>query len=241
MLAKIKKWLPLLVIATMLVVFLSTDLKDYLSFESLKSHQSELSSWTQAHFALAILLFVLVYIVAVAVSLPGAVFLTLGGGFLFGPILGSVLVVFSATIGATILFFAVQTSLGSWLEDKASGAVDKMREGFQKNAFSYLLFLRLIPVFPFWVVNIVPALLGVSLTTYVAATFIGIIPGSIVYVLVGHGLSHVFATNDEPNLGIILQPQILYPLIALGLLALAPVIYQKCITRGKNNHASSNH
>lgn len=233
MLAKIKRWLPLLIIVTMFVIFFTTDLKDYLSFESLKAHQSELSSWTQVHFALAILLFILVYIVAVAVSLPGAVFLTLGGGFLFGPILGSVLVVFSATIGATILFFAVQTSLGSWLEDKASGSVDKMRAGFQENAFSYLLFLRFIPAFPFWVVNIVPALLGVPLTTYVAATFIGIIPGSVVYVLVGNGLSHVFASNGEPNLGIILQPQILYPLIALGILALAPIIYQKCIQKKK--------
>ena len=108
-----------------------------------------------------------------------------------------------------------------------------MRDGFQENAFSYLLFLRLVPIFPFWVVNIIPALLGVSATTFIVATFFGIIPGSVVYVLVGHGLSHLFASNQTPNLRLIFEPTVLYPLLALAALSLLPVIYQKIFKNKK--------
>ena len=113
------------------------------------------------------------YTLAVAISIPGAVFLTLAGGFLFGVYLGTILVVISATLGATLLFFAVRTTLGEWLAQKASEWIERMQHGFQHNAFSYLLTLRLIPLFPFWVVNIAAALLGVPLSTYVITTFFG--------------------------------------------------------------------
>lgn len=168
----------------------------------------------------------MLYILAVAISIPGAVFLTLAGGFLFGVLWGVLLVVISATLGATLLFFAVRTALGEWLSKKASGWISRMRQGFQHNAFSYLLTLRLIPLFPFWVVNIVPALLNVSAKTFISATFIGIIPGSTVYVLVGNGLSQVFASNQTPNLGIIFEPRVLGPLLALAALSLIHALYQ---------------
>lgn len=222
----IRRWLPLLILLGLLGIFLAFHLDRYLSFASLKEHRTLLLSWTQNHFVLSTLLFIILYTLSVAISIPGAAFFTLAGGFLFGVLWGTLLVVISATLGATLIFFAVRTALGEWLAQKASGWVSRMRQGFQHNAFSYLLTLRLIPLFPFWVVNIVPALLNVSAKTYIITTFIGIIPGSVVYVLAGNGLSHVFAANQKPNLGIIFEPQILGPLLALAALSLIPPIYQ---------------
>lgn len=229
----LKRWLPLLLIVLVLALIFSLRLHKYLSFESLKTHRNLLLEWTSEHFLLSSLIFVAIYTIAVAVSIPGATFLTLAGGFLFGPLFGSILVVISATMGATLLYFAVKTSLGDWLSQKATGWISRMRDGFQENAFSYLLFLRLVPVFPFWVINIVPALLGVSAATFIIATFFGIIPGSVVYVLVGNGLSHIFATNQTPNLSIIFDQKILYPLLALAAMSLLPVIYQKFFKKRK--------
>lgn len=236
-LAQLKRWLPLLLIFLMLALILSTGLQKYLSFESLKSNRNILLEWTNEHFLLSSLAYVAIYIIAVAVSIPGATFLTLAGGFLFGPFFGSVLVIISATTGATLLYFAVKTSLGDWLSQKATGWISRMRVGFQENAFSYLLFLRIVPIFPFWVINIVPALLGVSAATFIVATFFGIMPGSVVYVLVGNGLSHIFATNQTPNLSIIFDPAVLYPLLALAALSVLPVIYQKFFKNRKGRQA----
>jgi uncharacterized membrane protein YdjX (TVP38/TMEM64 family) len=236
--ARIQRWLPLLILLGLLGIFFTFRLDRYLSFASLRDHRALLLFWTQSHFVLSSLLFMMCYTLSVAISIPGAVFLTLAGGFLFGVLWGVVLVVISATLGATLLFFAVRTALGEWLAQRASGWVSRMRQGFQHNAFSYLLTLRLIPLFPFWVVNIVPALLDVSAKTFITATLIGIIPGSFVYVLVGNGLSQVFAANQTPNLGIIFEPQVLGPLLALAALSLIPPLYQlinRKRTR-KNNH-----
>ncbi len=222
----IRRWLPLLLLLGLLGLFFGFRLDKYLSFTALRDHRTLLVLWTQTHYILAPLLFMVCYTIAVAISIPGAVFLTLAGGFLFGILWGVVLVVFSATLGATLLFFAVRTALGEWLAKRASGWVERMSQGFQENAFSYLLTLRLTPLFPFWVVNIVPALLNVSAKTFIMATFIGIIPGSFVYVLVGNGLSQVFATKQTPNLGIIFEVQVLGPLLALAALSLIPTLYQ---------------
>lgn len=224
---QIKRFIPLLLILFALGLIISTGLHHYLTFESLKAHRSVLLEWTASHRLFATLSFMVVYILAVAISIPGAAFLTLAGGFMFGPVIGSILVVISATLGATVLFFAVKSSFGELLAAKATGWVDRLRRGFQNNAFSYLLFLRLVPLFPFWVVNIVPALLDVKARTFIIATFFGIIPGSVVYVFVGNGLGHLFETNQSPNLSIILDPVIFYPLLALAGLSLVPVIYQK--------------
>ncbi|KTD69872.1 mercuric reductase [Legionella santicrucis] len=229
----IRRWLPLIMLIGLLVLFFTFRLNKYFNFEMLQENRTLLISWTKSHYLSASVLFVACYIFSVAISFPGAVYLTLVGGFLFGIFWGAVFVVLSATIGSTLLFFAVRTSLGDWLAQRASGWVGRMREGFQHNAFSYLLTLRLIPIFPFWVVNIVPALLNVNAKTFIMATFIGIIPGSIVYVMLGNGLSHLFAANQTPNLHIIFEPQILGPLLALAALSLIHPIY-KFFTR--NHH-----
>lgn len=220
----IKSWLPLILIVFLLVLFWSFRLDKYLSIEHLREHKARLMALTQTNFYLASFIFVVIYTLSVAISIPGAVFLTLMGGFLFGVVYGTVLVVLSATLGATILFFAVQSSVGEVIAKRAFGWTQKMRQGFQGHAFSYLLMLRFIPLFPFWVVNIVPALLGVRASTFIAATFIGIIPGSLVYVSVGNGLSEV-ASMPSLNLRLLFEPKLLLPLLALAALSLLPIFF----------------
>ena len=153
--------------------------------------------------------------------------MTITGGFLFGQWLGTTYVIFAATIGATILFLAARTALGDVLHAKAGPFLQKMEAGFQENALSYLLVLRLIPAFPFFIVNLVPAFLGVSLRVYVIATFVGIIPGTFVYATVGAGLGSIFDAGGEFSAGSILTPEIITALIGLAILALLPVAYKK--------------
>ncbi len=198
---------------------------EFLSFSALKQHHEALHLWANQHYVWAVISYMLLYIVAVALSVPGSVFITLAGGLLFGPI-AIVYVIISATLGASSLFLIVSTTLGTWIKSQASGWVKKLKKGFEENAFSYLLFLRLVPVFPFWVINIVPALLEVKLKIFVIATFLGIIPGVIVYVMIGNSLNTLFKTNELPNLNIIFAPSIFLPLLGLAILAILPVVYK---------------
>lgn len=223
----LKRLLPLLAILLLLFLFFYFQLGHYLSFDSLREHRALLISWTKAHYLSAVLAFMGIYITAVAISIPGALFLTLTGGFLFGIVWGALYVIISATIGATLLFLAVHSALGEWLSKKTTGWITKMKEGFRKNAFSYLIILRLIPVFPFWAVNIVSGLLKVRPKTFILATFIGIIPGAFIYAMVGNSLGLLFDRNEKPDLNIIFSPEILLPLIGLALLLLLPIIYHQ--------------
>ena len=186
-----------------------------------------MAQWTEAHYALALLAFAGIYTFVVAISVPGAVILTLLGGYLFGIVAGTLIVVLSATAGACLLFIATKTAFKEILSKKAGPSVKKMEAGFQENALSYLLFLRLVPLFPFWLVNIVPALLDIPLRTFALGTSLGIIPGTFVYVLIGNGLHHLFEQNKTPNLSIIFEPNILAPLIGLSLLSVTPILYKK--------------
>lgn len=225
-----KRWGLLVLLSGLLGVFFYFHLYRYLSFDNLRMHRMILVAWAHQHFFQAISGFMVFYTLVVAISVPGAVILTLIAGFLFGPLFGTIAVVISATLGAFIVFMAVELALREWVAKKAAKWLQIMEQGFQKNAFSYLLFLRLVPLFPFWLVNIVPALLGISKQTFVIATFVGIIPGSFVYVMVGNGLGHVFDANKTPNLSIIFDPEVLIPLSALAFLSLLPVVYKylKC-------------
>lgn len=202
-------------------------LYSYFDFESLKQHRQWLLAWKSQHFLLASLIFVLTYIVIVAISIPGATLLTLTGGFLFGLFFGTLYVVFGATIGAVILFLSVKSALAGSMKKIPGRFIAQMKKGFLENAWSYLMTLRLIPLFPFWMVNIVSALLDVRIVTFVITTFFGIIPGTFVYVWVGTGLGYIFDTNQQADLSIIFSPNILLPLLALAVLSLTPVIYKK--------------
>ncbi len=223
----IRRLLPLGLIGAGLALFFLLGFDRFLTFDSLSEHRKMVMEWTYANYALAVVGFILTYYVAVMFSLPGAVWMTLAGGFLFGAIEATVYVVFGATLGAIAIFLAARYAFGDYFRAKAGSGLDKMKEGFQDNALSYLFVLRLIPLFPFWLVNLVPAFLGVPLRTYTIGTFLGIIPGTFVYASVGNGLGAVFEAGDKPDLTMIFTPEIYAPMVGLALLSLVPVVYKK--------------
>ncbi|MGY9006550.1 MAG: TVP38/TMEM64 family protein [Alphaproteobacteria bacterium] len=228
---------PLGVMAGALIAFFALDLNQYLNFGALKDHQETLSGFVASNAILAAALFIVIYAVSTAISLPGGAILTIAGGFLFGTLIGTAYVVIGATLGACGLFLAARTALGEPLRARAGPQLQRMEKGFRENAFSYLLFLRLIPIFPFWLVNLVPAFLGVPIGTYFIGTLIGIIPGSFVFASVGNGLGALFAAGKTPDLGIIFAPDILIPILGLGLLALVPGLYKRFKDKKKSDHS----
>ncbi len=219
--------IPLVILAAGLVAFFVLDLGQYVTLDALKENREFLQTFVAENTALAFTVYMAIYTVMVAFSLPGALIATLTGGFLFGTIFGGLATVIAATVGATIVFLIAKTALGDTLRAKAGPGIQKMEAGFQKNAFSYLMVLRLVPLFPFFLVNLAPAFLGVKLRTFVVATFFGIIPGTFVFASVGNGLGAIFDEGGEPNLGIIFQPEVLGPILALAALSLVPVIYKR--------------
>lgn len=221
------RFLPLALILGALGAAYALGLHRYLSFEVLAENRALLLAWTQDHTALALAIFMLAYVAVVALSLPGGAVATLTGGFLFGAWLGGLTAVIAATIGATLLFLAARTALGDSLRAKAGPGLRKLEDGFKRDALSYLLVLRLVPAFPFFLVNLAPAFLGVSLRTYLIGTFFGIMPGAFVFASVGAGLGAVFDRGERPDLSIILTPPVLLPLLALAALALVPVIWNR--------------
>ncbi len=223
----LSRWLPVGVLAVGFCAFFALGLHRYLTFDTLRANRAELLGWVAARPALSALLYILVYTVVAAFSLPIATLVSVTGGFLFGTVLGALYAIVGATLGGTILFIAASTAFGDVLRAKAGSAIKKMEEGFRKDAFNYLLVLRLVPLFPFFAVNLVPAFLGVSLRVFVAATFIGIIPGALVYAGVGNGLGAVFDAGETPDLGIIFTAPILLPIIGIVLLAMVPVAYKR--------------
>lgn len=233
----LRRFLPLILLLGLAAAAWSLGLKDYLTFEALRENRALLLSFVQDQAVLAVVVFTLAYAVSTAVSLPGGAFLTVIGGFLFGTVFGGVWTLIGATIGATAIFLAAKTALGDLLRARAGPFFHRMEAGFRENAFSYLLVLRLIPLFPFFVVNLVPAFLGVSLRTYVVATFIGIIPGTFVFASVGAGLGSVFETSGEFSASAIVTPQIVIALIGLALLSLLPVVYRQTRRRRAASHS----
>lgn len=226
-LSLLKRFLPLIVIATVIVLFVALDLGRLISFDSLREHRETLNGWVSAYPVLAPLVYMLLYIVVVAFSLPGGAVMTISGGFLFGALLGGGYAVLGATLGATALFLIAKTSIGDFLMTKAGPGIHKLQAGFSDNAMSYMFVLRLVPIFPFFLVNLAPAFLGVSLRIYIIATFFGIMPATFVYALAGSGLGSVFDQGGEFSIGSILTPEMMAALGGLALLSLIPVVYKK--------------
>src|SRR5476651_172529 len=220
-----------------------------LSFEALVRHRMAIDDFVTQHRVLAVLAYIGLYITAVALSVPGAVFLTVAGGFLFGTAIGASAAVIGATIGATLIFLVARTALGEPLLRRAGPRAAQLAKGFRDDAFSYLLFLRLVPAFPFFLVNLVPAFAGMRLAPFVAATALGVIPGALVYALAGTGLDSVIAAQQtahgdclaagRPDCHMafdtkdVLTPQLIGALIALGLLALVPVVVKRLRARSR--------
>ena len=205
--------------------FIYFDLGTYLSLQALKENRAALLAFTGENTAAAIALFVAVYFLQTAFSLPGGLILTLAGGFLFGSLLGTLLVNIGATAGASVAFLVARYILRDWVEQKFGARIGAFQTGFARGAFGYLLTLRLIPLFPFFLINLASGLTRVRFGIYVAATSLGIIPGSLVYAFAGQQLGTI------DHLSEIASPQVLLAFTLLGLLALAPVAYQKFIAR----------
>lgn len=210
-------------------------LRDYLSFETLRDNRQALLAFRDAHYAATVLVFMLVYVGIVVFSLPGATVATLTGGFLFATFPGALFNITAATIGAVGIFLAARWGLGERLAARmqsSQGAVKKIKDGIDENQWSMLFLIRLVPAVPFFVANLVPALVGVPLPRFAISTFLGIIPGGVVYTSVGAGLGEVFARGETPNLGIIFEPQILLPILGLCALAALPIVI-KALRGGK--------
>jgi uncharacterized membrane protein YdjX (TVP38/TMEM64 family) len=250
-----RRWLPLAVVAALMTVVFATGWHQYLSFKTIGLNYDWLKSFIDEHLLVALLLYAVLYIAVVALSLPGGLIMTLAGGLLFGWHLGAPVTIVAATIGATLIFLVARTSFGETLAARAGPWIGKLRQGFQENALSYLLFLRLVPAFPFVVVNLAPALLGVPLRTYIIGTLVGIIPGTTAYSIAGAGLGSVVeaqnqvyaacvAAKGEGNcaytidFGALVTTELVFAGAALGIVALIPVAVNWYRKRG-DGHAAA--
>lgn len=220
------KNLPLIAIAVV-AVFGAFTLKDYLSFDTLRDNREALLALRDSNFAVMAGLFVLAYVAIVAFSLPGAAVASVTGGFLFGLGLGTTFNVLAATIGAAAIFLAARAGLGASLSaklDASEGAVKKLKSGLRDNEVSVLFLLRLVPAVPFFVANLLPALVGVKFRNFLWTTALGIIPGALVFTWIGVGLGEVFDRGESPDLSLLWEPQIIAPILGLCVLAALPII-----------------
>lgn len=222
----IRRWLPLVLLAAAALAAWHWDVRRYINFNALLTHREFVLGKVAELSALAPLAFVAIYAAVAALSIPVAALLSMLGGFLFGTILGALYSLLGATLGATIVFLLARTAYGDVLRRRAGPALKKVEAGLREDAVSYLLVLRLVPVFPFFVVNLVAALFGMSLRAYVLCSFFGMMPGALVYASIGGGLGEFLDRGEKPDFRAVLEPHILLPLLGLALLALVPVVYK---------------
>ena len=205
-------------------------LRDIINFQALAENREALEAFRDSNYPLTVLSFVVVYTLIVAFSLPGATIATLTGGFLFATFPGVVFNVTAATAGATIIFLAAKSGLGDRMAarmDSSEGRLQKIKEGLDRDQWSFLFIIRLVPLIPFFVANLLPALVGVPLHRFVVSTFLGIIPGGIVFTSVGAGLGMVLERGETPDLGIIFEPHILLPILGLAALSALPIVIRR--------------
>ncbi len=223
------RFLPLLVIVAGLGLAFALGLHKQLSFETLRAQRETLTAFVAAQPLLAVAGFIGLYAACTVFMVPGS-WVTIAGGFLFGLLLGTGAVVIGATLGASILFFAARTSLGAVLRQRAGPFLKKLEDGFSRDAFSYMLTLRFLPVVPFAVANIAPALLGAKFRDFFVTTLFGIIPGTVAYAWIGSGLGAAFDSGREPNLQTF-ATQLTPAFLALAAVSLAPALIKRL--RGK--------
>jgi uncharacterized membrane protein YdjX (TVP38/TMEM64 family) len=237
---------PLLVIVALVTLAWGLGLHRSISFETLVRHNAEIERFIGQHTVAAVAAFIALYILVVALSLPGGAIMTVIGGLLFGVLVGSIAAAVGALTGATAIFLIARSAAGEFLTRRAGPFAARLAEGFRADAFSYLLFLRLVP-FPFWLVNLAPALFGVRLSTFLAATAIGILPATVTFAAFGAGLESVIVAQEalynsciaggatncrvEFDLSNVLTPTLLGALVALGVLALVPVVARRVFGR----------
>ena len=226
---QIKKYIiPLSIVIIAIVGF--TLLRDYLSYETLRNNHESLVNFKNENYWVTVIIFIISYITLVTFALPGSPIASLTGGFLFGLAFGTFLNVTAAATGATLIFLAAKNGFGNKLTqriDASEGSIRKIRDGIKRDEISYLFLIRLIPIIPFAVANLVPALFGVSLRNFFFTTYIGIIPGGLVFTWLGSGLSEIFKQNEEPNFSIIFEIYVIGPILCLCLISFLPIILKK--------------
>ena len=222
-----RRLLPLLAIALVVLAGWAMLPHGDAAWRYLGQHQAAWHGTVADRPALAALGYIVVYAAFVGVSLPAGGLLTVAGGLLFGAWRGGALAVLAASLGAVALFLLARTALGGVLARRAQPLVERLRPGLDRDGFSWLLALRLIPVVPFWLTNLAPALLGMRLRPFVAATVLGIAPATFVLAGVGSGIGDVLAAGRAPDLSVILSAPVLLPLLGLAALALLPVGWRR--------------
>lgn len=230
---KLKRFLPIIAIGVGMVLAYFLGLYDAISFDMIREKHKELQAFVESKPVIAPILFMIVYTVSTAFSIPGGIFLTLLGGYLFPLPWSFFYVLIAATCGACIVFLAAKTAIGDYFRNKAGPFLQKMEAGFRENAVSYLFFLRLAPIFPFWLVNVAPAFFGIPLRTYAWTTFLGIAPGTFVFCQAGAGIESVLNTEGEFSINSFFTTKIKVALILLALFALIPPVIKKI--RSKNS------
>ncbi|HUN41224.1 MAG TPA: VTT domain-containing protein [Acetobacteraceae bacterium] len=227
----LRRVVPLALLLVALAAFWASGIAGHLDWASLSRHQAALSAWIARHQVIAPLLYAAFYAILTALSVPEAAVCTVAGGLLFGTLLGGTLAVIGATAGGIVLFLAARSAFATQRAARAGSRLARIRIELQRNGFHYLLAIRLIPLFPFWLVNLAAALAGMRLWAFSTATLLGIIPGTFVFAAIGAGVGDVLAAGDRPHLSLIFSPPILAPMVALGLLALLPVAWRKWTRR----------
>jgi len=249
--SKTRRWMPLIIFLALIAVFATSGAYKSISFEALVSNYSQLKTFVADNLLLGVLAYALIYIVAVALSFPAAWVLTIAGGIFFGWWIAGMVTVVSATIGASILFWIASTSFGAHLRDSAGPFVQKIRKGMQDDAVNYMLFLRLVPAFPFTLVNIVPAILGVPFSIFFWTTLVGIGPGTFAYSYAGEGLASIVEAQASTfakcvaagtaECGVsfspsdLVTPELLIAFSALGLVSLLPIVIKRFVANNSAN------
>jgi uncharacterized membrane protein YdjX (TVP38/TMEM64 family) len=225
---RLKRFAPLILILVGLCAFFALGLDSYLSQQALQENHAALKAFAANHTVLAVAAFIALYAACIAISVPGASFFTIFGGFMFGTLVGGLATIVGATLGATMLFLIARTALGDALRDKAGPSLKKFEAGFREGELSYMFILRLVPLFPFWLVNLAPAFLGVQTRNYVIATFFGIMPATFVFAAAGHIGSDAIARGESLTLsGLLADPKVTFLIAGLIVLALIPILYKR--------------
>ncbi len=222
----LRRFGPLAVIVILFVAALASGVADHISLEELRARGSQLQSFAHNRPLLCAAIYLAIYVGTVAVSLPGALILSLTGGFLFGPIGGGFAAVTGATGGSTVIYLVFRTAFGDILRRKPGAFLARVEEGFKGDAFNYLLTLRLIPAFPLLIVNVAAGLMNIRVRTFVLASLLGMIPSSFVYAGIGAGLGHIFAQGGPVTLETLFSPRIYLPIIGMGVLAFLPPLWR---------------
>ena len=218
---------PLVLVLVALIAAFASGLTKHLSLHDLRARREGLEALVHSHPLTSLALYIGGYTASIALSLPAALVLTLAGGLLFGAWIGGLAAAVSCTLGGAVVFLVCRTAIGDALRARAGPTVARIEGAVRRDAFSYLVTLRLIPVMPFWLANLALGFVDIPLGTYVAASFLGILPVSLIYAGLGSGLDHMFAHNQRPDIHLVTHAGILVPLIGLSVLSLAPIVWRR--------------